>query len=320
VHRLLTNAIYAGVFTWQGSGFCRAKARRSGRTLQPKVFARPELRLVDDETWRICNDRGFRPHRGGRRHLLAGLLSCGACGATLTIKVAGGRESAYCASCASAKAVGVNAAFLGYVSTIGVREALEHVLRHMFSEAAVQAFRQRLTERLSQSREQEREQLVRLLQQATRACERLARHMRDQPEDDPIIDRQYREAAAERLRLEQELRALDASQPSEEERAAAQRQLHVDPLAVLSRLLRGEGDVERTQAVLGRLFPRIALVARPARYVAIYEIEVAPAVGFAVAADGKAVLEQREVLKVEVGCSAHRPTRWVVRILEHTSK
>jgi DNA invertase Pin-like site-specific DNA recombinase len=316
VYRLLSNTIFVGVFTWQGSAFCRAKARRSGRTLEPRAFARPELRLVDDETWRICNDRTPRAHRGGRRHLLAGLLSCGECRATLTVKVAGGRESAYCASCAAAKAVGVKAAFLGYVSTAGAREALEHVLRRIFSDKAVEAFRRRLRERLSSSHEQERARLVRLLAQATRACERLARHLRDQHDDDPIIDKQYREAAADRRRLELELKAFDVGQPSAEERAALERQLQVDPLAVLSRLLRGEGDVERMQAVLGRLFPRIALVGRPARHVAIYEIEVAPAVGFAIAASGKPAFDQREVLTVEVRCSAHRPTRWLVQILE----
>lgn len=317
VYRLLANTIYAGVFVWQGSAFSVAKAQRSGRTLEPRAFARPELRLVDDETWRICNDRTHRAHRGGRRHLLAGLLSCGECHATLTVKVVGSRQSAYCASCAAAKAVGVKTAFLGYVSAAGAREALEHVLHRIFSDTAVEEFRRRLRERLSGGHEQERARLVRLLAQATRACERLARHLRDQHDDDPIIDRQYKEAAADRRRLEQELKAFDACRPSKEQRAAAERQLQVDPLAVLSRLLRGEGDVERTQAVLGRLFPRIALIGRPARHVAIYEIEVAPAVGFAVAAEGQAMFEQREVLTVEVRCSARRPTRWLVKIREH---
>lgn len=318
--RLLANTIYAGTFTWQGSAFCRAKAKRSGRTLEPRTFDRPHLRVVDDETWNICNDRASRPHRGGRRHLLAGLLSCGECSATLTVKVARGRESAYCASCATAKGVGAKSAFLGYVSTMGARKALEHVLERIFCDKATEEFKRRLRERLGSGREQEKARVERALAQVTRACERLARHLRDQCDDDPILDREYKEASAERRRLERELRAFNAARPSKDERAAVEQQLRLEPLAILRKLLNGEGDLEKMQAVLSRLFPRIALVARPRRHAAVYTVEVAAGAGFALAAETKTVIERREVMKVEVQCSAHRPTRWLVRTLESTAE
>lgn len=316
VHRLLANPIYVGKFVWQGSSACRAKARRSGRTLEPRTFDRPQLRLVDDETWHICNDRTRRPMRGGRKHLLAGLLTCGECGAVLTVKVARGRESAYCAACAMAVAVRAKAKFLGYVSTVGTLKMLHHVLRSAFSQAAVDEFRHRLRLRLNGSRDEDMARLQQALKHATRACERLARQLRELPDDDPILERQYREASAERRRLEDEVRSLASSQASAAERRAIERQLNVEPLAVLARLLKGEGDIERTQAVLARLLPRIALVARPERHMAIYEVEIATGIGLALAANSETVVDGVEVLTVEVRCSAHRPTRWAVRVIQ----
>ncbi|MEW5881945.1 MAG: hypothetical protein AB1761_16035 [Pseudomonadota bacterium] len=232
------------------------------------------------------------------------------------MNVARGRESAYCAACAAAVAVRAKAGFLGYVSTAGTLKMLQHVLRSVFSQAAVEEFRRRLRLRLNGGRDEDMARLQQALKQATRACERLARQLRELPEDDPILERQYREASAERRRLEDEVRSLATSQVSAKERAAIERQLAVEPLAVLARLLEGEGDLERTQAVLARLFPRIALVARPQRHTAVYEVEIATGSGLAIAADSDTVVDGVEVLRVEVRCSAHRPTRWAVRVIQ----
>lgn len=52
---LLKNPIYRGVFVWHDSPTSRAKAKRTGRSLTSLSFARPHLRIVDDETWYDCN-------------------------------------------------------------------------------------------------------------------------------------------------------------------------------------------------------------------------------------------------------------------------
>ena len=72
--KLLGNPIYRAEFVWNDSVFIRAKAKKTGRPLKIRHFARPLLRIVDDTTWHDCN-RGThsRTGFGGGRHALAGL-------------------------------------------------------------------------------------------------------------------------------------------------------------------------------------------------------------------------------------------------------
>ncbi len=54
---LLKNPIYRGEFVWNDSVNIRSKAKKTGRTLTPRHFPRPHLRIVDDATWFDCNNK-----------------------------------------------------------------------------------------------------------------------------------------------------------------------------------------------------------------------------------------------------------------------
>jgi hypothetical protein len=64
------------------------------------------------------------------------------------------------------------------------------------------------------------------------------------------------------------------------------------------------------QAVLQRLFPRIALVAKLDRFTRVFEITLAPGVAFAHASDTPTVEEKTMTVRVRVFSGAKRPVRW----------
>lgn len=312
VHRLLRNRVYVGEFVWNGSAFSQAKARKAGRTLEPQVFARPHLRLVDDETFGIVTGTTKRAHRGGRRRLFAGLLTCGECGSILTVKRSDGCETAYCAPCVTAVQAGVRTLHPGYVSTGAVRAALRHALRQVFGEAARSEFRRRLRAKLAGDNTAEVARLEKALAHARGACARLLELLADLPAHSPELERQFKRRFDEQLQLEARLEAARRTTLSPEQREQLERQLDVDPLAMFDRLLEDGCDVPRTQAVLARLFPRITLVGKPARFTSVFEIQAAPGVGYAEGAGGVLADDELVTMRLEVSTTARRPVRWDV--------
>jgi hypothetical protein len=317
VHRLLRNRIYIGEFVWQGSAFVRAKARKDGRPLEPQVFARPHLRLVDDETFRLVTRTTDRPHRGGCKRRFAGLLTCGACGATLTLKVNNqGAEYAFCASCSGAARAGAADNYMGSVAAEGIRQALVFALEQLFGEAAVAEFRQRLRRKLEGDNSAEVLRLERAVAQAKAACARLSKLLADLPAHSQELERQFRRTFEEQCDLERRLEVARQSRLSQPQREELEQQLSVDPRSLFDRLFDGGSDVQRANAVLRRLFSRIVLVAKPARYRTMVEIEAVPGVAYAELSEGGAADDGRVVLRLEVECSARRPVEWRVRRID----
>lgn len=314
VHRLVRNPIYVGRFVWNGSTFAQAKARKEGREIQPEAFERPHLRIVDDETYRIVTSTSAKPHRGGRRRLFAGLLSCGQCGSTLTVKASpGGVESAYCASCVTKSAATERSNHPGYISAEAVKQALLFALKTTFGAEARDAFRQRLQRRLEGDTTAEAERLQRALSQVQSACDRLAVLIADMPAASRDLERQLRRKAEERSRLEMELEAARRTTLGAKDRAAIERQLEVDPMTLLAELLSGGAEVERLQAVIGRLCPRITLIGKPGRYVSLVEFEMVPGQAYAECSETTPITGEKVTLRIEVRCTAERPVRWQAR-------
>ena len=311
VYQLLCHRIYRGVFVWNGSTFAKAKARRERRQVEEVEYPRPNLRLVDDYTWHQCNQHGTRRPRGGRKHLVAGLLSCGVCGSTLSVVPGPKVTQVYCASCQQAKCLGIKASWLGYVSDKAVRHAMQFVLIRLLTGAALREFRSRLRNRLEGDPTSAIAALEARVARLKRAGERLARELREVENDDEVLAREYRVARAERAEAEERLHKVKEGF-STSQRKVIERQMAVNPLAVLERMLHDPPDPAATQAALGRLFPRVALVERPRRFVSVWEIALAQGVAVALATDTDVMDGDPVTLRISVTCGAKRPTEWRV--------
>ena len=93
---ILSNSLYIGVITFNRQRFLKdpATGRRQSRPNAPSEWLAtevPELRIVDQETWDLARARREAdsklslPRRNRPRHLLSGLLECGACGSSYIV-------------------------------------------------------------------------------------------------------------------------------------------------------------------------------------------------------------------------------------------
>lgn len=310
VFQLLSHRIYRGVFVANGSGFAKAKAKKEHRTIREVEYARPHLRLVDDETWYACNRRGKGSIRGGRTNLLSGLLSCGHCDSALSV-VSGPSSQVYCASCQLAVRVGAQPTWFRYVSANAVRQVLRAVLGKLLAGAALSAFKTRLRERLEGRDPGAVEALEAKRGACVRACERIARALREVDADDNILTGEYNVARSRLREVELEI-ARTKAELSKEAKAAIDAQIQVDPLCIVEQILESPPDVGAAQVVLARLFPRIALVDRPRRFESVWDVEFAPGVALAYAAGNDVVENAVEGVRLRVTCSNQRPTPWKV--------
>lgn len=310
IFRLLGNPIYRGIFRWNGSSTAANRAKKEHRRLETVEYPRPKLRLVDDDTWAACNQRGPGRHRAGRKHLLAGLATCGECGATMSVS-ASRPAQLYCASCYMAKRVGARSSWMGYVSMSGVVKAVEYVLREVLTGDCIDEFRRRLAERISGGARAKLTELQDDVARLTRAAERLARAMRETDADDDVLGREYRAARGELITAKERLRSA-ARGMTTTEKQALERQVAVDPSKVLGELLKDAGKLERVQAVLRRLLPRIVIVARPRRFESVWEFALAPGVALAEATDTEVIEAGSVTVRIRIRCGAARPTRWEI--------
>lgn len=310
LRRVYTNTIYRGIFTWNGSTFTHYRARKTGAKVEPVEYERPELRIVDDETWHICagQSSGTR-FRGGRKHLFSGLVVCGDCGNKLNYNIARKSAALNCQVCAQAVRVGVKKSWMGYAGVEGLRAALLLVIESLFDGALVEEFRDRLRKRLEGDRTSELETAQAAAKRARASYERLLRLARELPDDDPAMERELKAAALESREAERKVKAVEEGL-SKVDRASIERQLAVDPRGLLPKLLDDGAPVGKVQAVLQRLFPRIALVEKIDRRTRVYEITLAPGVAFAHAADTRTVEEETVTARVRVFSGTKGPVRW----------
>ncbi len=320
VRQLLRNTIYRGVFVWNGSAFSKALAKREKRVLTSKEFERPHLRLVDDQTWFLCNREGVsRTGRGGGRHALAGLVSCGVCGATLSVHNPNSAPVLHCAQCGQAARVGYPERRPPYVSGHGIELALVAVLERVWTPAAIQAFRDALRKRLGGDRTAELTQQKEKFAQAERAVQRLARLIRDVDAEDAALEIEYREAVARKRQLQRDVDGLARGLASVD-RTSIEKQVAIDPRTLLPQIFGAAAAPERTRAVLARVFPRIILLRKLRRFVVEYEIHCAPGT---VPAEltGTLVLDTAvTVVRVRVSTGPRRPVEWAVEIVEAKTK
>lgn len=312
IRQLLRNAIYRGVFVWNGSAFSKAREKRGDTTLEPKDYPRPELRIIDDDTWFACNQShsGWRV-RGGDKHVFAGLLTCGICHARLTVSTGGSVPSLYCSQCAQAGRVGVAGKSGRYISCNGVQAALIYVLEKMFSEDMKRVFREKLETRLNGGHEQRLAELNLAIMQKEKQVRYFVRLLSSSDTADPVVEQEFEAVIDEKRKLEAEQTRVE-SMVKNTSVADIQRQLSVNPVDLIPKLFKKGAQAEKTRAVLRRLFPVIATLDKTDKYTSTLLIKFAP--GIAMAETSRtAVLDAEETeIRLKIRGGPMRPTQWAI--------
>lgn len=286
VRNLLTNPIYKGLFIWHGSTTFKNRAAKRGDTVKERHYARPELRLVSDETWELCNaKKQTRSKHGGGKNALAGLLTCGCCGGTLVLTVNSSAQSLYCASCTSAKACARKEDRLSVtVATVGVKKLLTKALSFFLTPEFVRVFRQALHDKLTASPRHEYEACEKELKRLLRSQARLGHMLANIDGDDDILQERYEETRRLARAAEAQLALLrDGKVEVDQEAVAAQ--MAIDPAVILGKLFEASLPPEQLRAMLRRLFPSIVLEGKDGRYRSFFRLQFAAGAALALASD-----------------------------------
>lgn len=286
VRNLLVNPIYKGLFIWHGSTNFKNKAAKRGDIVKERHYHRPELRLVSDETWELCNAmKQTRSKHGGGKNALAGLLTCGCCGGTLVLTVNSSSQSLYCANCTTAKACAQKMDRLSVtVATVGVKQLLTEALRFFLTPEFVKAFHQALHDKLTAAPRHEYETCERELKRLQRSQARLGHMLANVDGDDPILTERYEETRRLARAAEAQLAQLAAGKV-EVDQVAVTAQLQINPAAILDGLFEAQLPPEQLRAMLRRLFPAIVLEGREGRYRSIFRLQFAAGAALALASN-----------------------------------
>lgn len=315
VHRILGSRIYKGEYVHHGSATTRAIQARRKQPWSPKVYMRPQFRLVSDELWDACNPPRKQDRvRGGGKHVLAGILRCGVCFCTLCLKAAATSRSIHCPQCEQAVRVGEPRPFVGYTSESAAFAALEAAIRLTLSEAVMGEFRERLSRRLAGDSMTEADEI----RQAIRDHEAVIARML------PLLENPRLPLAEIEATLERHGDACDAAKLRLKEldegmspalKSTMRRQLSVDPGDYIAALLRADGVApHEVRAMLKRFLPEFTFVAKRARYHAVFRMQLIPGVAVGLKSETEAVDTEPVALEVEVVGSARRPVVWEVHV------
>lgn len=316
VSRLWTNGIYRGVFTWNGSGFAKSRARRRREELKSQEFERPHLRLVSDELWYSCNARrrvasGTRAPNGGGKRLFSGLVRCGDCEALLALGNGPASYSLYCPQCEAATRVGAQDEWIGYSSVGAAKSALHWVLRQLFTGEVRQEFHRRLAARIQEGPVTEEQQLRHKAKELQLVIDRLKTLMMNPAIEQEVFAPEMEARSQEMRALKHRLAAvrmhLHSMTPE-----VLRRQKETDPLPLLEGLLEGREEPYKAKATLRRLLARFTFVKRPQRGTSVFHIGLRPGVCIAEVSDTAVIDETEVAFEVVASTTGKRPVVWSV--------
>jgi hypothetical protein len=278
---MLAHPVYRGEFVWKGiveDDFQTALTEAWKDEAGHLVFPRPQLRLVTDEIWSFCNQRpGSRFHRGGRRHLLAGVISCAECRARLSI--CGGTTEApqvYCAQCYARVRVGAADGWTGYVSAKAAQAAITVAIERLLTPEVVREFKKLLKRQLCGDVERTVEKTRMMVKSLTARCERLAKMIGSADEEDPFIREQYADVRGQLRVMKQKEQELQRTLTPAAKKEIEEQLAFADASKEIQRWFEiPTGDPGEWQAFLRRAFTSIVLESRRRGH-ALFRFEYAP--------------------------------------------
>jgi DNA invertase Pin-like site-specific DNA recombinase len=313
VHRILANPIYKGVFIWNGSNFTKAKANRTRKPVKEIEFARPLLGFISEELWADCNQPKTNiVVRNGAKNSLAGVVRCGVCQALLSLNKVKNSCSVHCPQCEQANRVGGHHDFIGYSSLAAANLALEWCLREVFTGDVLKEFHARLQARLLEGPVKEEADLKQRLAELDSSIKRMKRFVLETDVSDELFKDELIAALAEQKSKRCQLAALQSRKTCDVEGTVAT-QSAIDPLGLIQRLIDGEPEKYKVRATLRRLISKFEFVARPDKYVSVYELTFIPGVGVAEVSETEVIDDTGVSFRVTVSTTARRPVVWVVK-------
>ncbi|MGY4433967.1 site-specific DNA recombinase [Bradyrhizobium sp. F1.13.1] len=284
---MIGNRLYIGELIWNANRSVLdpetgKKLKRRGKPEDVISVSVPHLRIVPQELWDaangVCTSRaeskfgagGKRPQRVGyrpysREHLLAGMLSCGACGGHMRIAQVS-RDGGPRAACAAAHQLGTCQHRKSYDMSVLQATVLAGVKANLTNPDALAAFTKGYHEHWAERQREmrsDREGTKRALNRVTVQIDRIVTAISDSDEPvKPLMDKLKR-LEAERAGLAEKLRLIEADggnnvvtmHPVTMEKFAAS----IDGLHAALTNLKGSVEVASLHSAFRNIFDRIVV-------------------------------------------------------------
>lgn len=319
VSQLLRNPIYRGDFVYRGSASYQYSAKKAGLfgANKAQIFPRPHLRLVDDGLWYRCNQaKGYTGKKSRSDHLLAGLVTCGTCGGTLSLTSAShASRMLFCPACTSRKAVSPDCSALTTgVGVDGVLELLRAVLKQVVADPDVlMAYRDRLADKLKTDDLQTVTRLrkeIRIQEKAYQGI--LAQYISSG--DDTLVDSISRLFTC-LTTMKEECQALEG-QILITNPVNIRKQQEITPEEIIHQLLQDTQHLAQLRPILKKLFPVIKFYGRTPKKACLFELHMDIGVAVATATGSEEGEEHVITAQYTVLASHSRPTTWQVERLD----
>jgi hypothetical protein len=185
------------------------------------------------------------------------------------------------------------------------------VLSHILTEEHIATFRAKLRERLEGKHDADLHHVRAEVTRLKRATARFLALLNDVPDDD-ALELQYRETLSKRRSAEQKLQAIEEGLALVD-KESIERQIAVNPIDLLPQLFAPDAPVEKSRAVLTRVFSVIQFMGKTNRNTSIFCVQVKPGAIAAEMTDTPVVECSEIAFKLELSTSAKRPTVWTIK-------
>jgi DNA invertase Pin-like site-specific DNA recombinase len=316
VDRILKNSIYKGEYIHHGSANVKAQKRRRNEKWEPTTFLRPKFRIISDELWEICNPpQTLKRYRNGDRYMLAGILRCATCGASLSTHDTGKTRAMHCPQCEQAVRVGEPRAFLGYTTEKAGLLALEAGLKLVFSDEVMAEFRKRLERRLAGDSTVEVESLKKEIRECDAIIARLIPMLSNLRLPVEQLQLEMEKHTEVKTRAEKQLKELTEGSPAQL-KSTIRKQLAVDPRDYIGQLLKAEEvALHEVRATLRRLIEEFVFLGKQDKFHSHFKLKLAPGLAIGLQSGTHVIDAEAIEVEVHVRCGARRPVQWDVSVI-----
>ncbi len=315
VSNIIRNPIYRGDFVYRGSASYRYSSKKAGLIADNKAqtFSRPHLRMVDDSLWYQCNKvKGYTGQKTRSDHLLAGLVTCGACGGNLSLtSPSHSSRVLYCPACTSRKAVSPDCSALTTgVGVDGVVELLSAVIQQVVTDPDVlMAYREKLADKLKTDDLQAVTRLRKEIRIQEKAYQGILAQYISSGDDtlEDSISRLFTRLTA----LKEECQALEG-QILVTNPVNIRKQQEITSEEIIHQLLQDTQHLARLRPILKKLFPVIKFCGRTPKKACLFELQMDIGVAIATATGSEEGEEHVITSHYTVQASHARPTTWQI--------
>lgn len=257
VKQLLRNTVYKGVFSWNASNFAVSKAKKLGKPLQPVMFARPQLRIIDDELWQAAQAEPGKNQRKGYRHAYNRRVTCGVCSSSCSLKYRGSVVLLTCGTCDTRRRMLAEKNHFSQISVRALNAVIADIFKRLEPLGVLEAYKTLLVGFANNDHQEEIDGLKKRAQDVDKRIATVAKMLSRQEGDAFSLSDVYERLSQEKDKVSRQLEQLERVQQQVSPETIEKHVEGLNPLWYLQELFERQLDPARANQLVRRIFPEI---------------------------------------------------------------